>query len=168
MVDVPLFIFSGASGGLCYRKQLASGTCTPLGRTPPAPTRQESRAFLDARMTLLEERARHWAQMVYTQYCTTVECTTYHYDSDQSESGHGMLPQLSFRSWVFWCWFLYSVMVLHWEYLVIHRCICNGWYRYCATLGDQAALSVGVAATTVKLIRSVLSSWCESFGSPLL
>eukprot|EP00959_Pyramimonas_sp_CCMP1952_P283577 5928168-Pyramimonas_sp.AAC.1 len=30
MVDVPLHISRGASGGLYYRKQLAGGTCTTL------------------------------------------------------------------------------------------------------------------------------------------
>eukprot|EP00959_Pyramimonas_sp_CCMP1952_P280741 5868116-Pyramimonas_sp.AAC.1 len=43
--------------------------------------RQESHAYLDARMTLLEEHLRHWAPMVYALYCTTVEGTSYHNDS---------------------------------------------------------------------------------------
>eukprot|EP00959_Pyramimonas_sp_CCMP1952_P033528 703915-Pyramimonas_sp.AAC.1 len=62
--------------------------------------RQESHAFEDARMTLWEEHLRHWTPMVYALFCTTVECTSYHYVSGWSESGDGMLPQLSFCSWV--------------------------------------------------------------------
>jgi hypothetical protein len=47
----------------------------------PAPTREASHAFLDARMTLLEEHVRHWALIVYALYCTTAECIIFHDDS---------------------------------------------------------------------------------------
>eukprot|EP00959_Pyramimonas_sp_CCMP1952_P123319 2578293-Pyramimonas_sp.AAC.1 len=85
--------------------------------------------------------------MVYALYCTACECKTYHYDSGQIESGHGRLPQLSFRypaqvmvlvtglaaiasySWrllgSFGCPAVGSdgvwSFVQYWDYLVIHR-----------------------------------------------